>query len=92
MDVDHAPDDSHFVSIADIGRLNQARESREDQKVTLAQKHAESMEGCDTGTRVQSDSTCGHGKFGWQHTLAEICESSTGHGLSQGVSCGEPVT
>ncbi len=91
MDVDHAPDDSHFVSIADVGRLNQMHESREDQKVTLAQKHEESMEGCDDGTRVQSDGAIGHGKFGWQHTLAEICEGSTGHGLSQGVSCGEPV-
>ena len=91
MDVDHAPDDSHFVSIADVGRLNQMRKSKEDQKVTLAQKHEESTEGCDTGTRVQSDGAIGHGKFGWQHTLAEICEGSTGHGLSQGVSCGEPV-
>ncbi len=50
MDVDHAPDDSHFVSIADVGRLNQMRKSKEDQKVTLAQKHEESTEGCDDGT------------------------------------------
>ena len=86
------PDDSHFVSIADVGRLNQMHESREDQKVILAQKHKESMEGCDNGTQVQSDGTIGHGEFGWQHTLAVISEGSTGHGLLQGASCGEPVT
>ncbi len=91
MDVDHVPDDSHFVSIANVGRLNQTCESREDQKVILAQKHIESTEGCDNGTQVQSDSAIGHGEFGWQHTLAVISEGSTGHGLSQGASCGEPV-
>ncbi len=91
MDINHAPDDSHFVSIANVGRLNQMCKSREDQKVTLAQKHEESTEGCDNGTRVQSDGAIGHGKFGWQHTLVEICEGYTGHGLSQGASCGEPV-
>ncbi len=50
MDVDHAPVDSHFVSNADVGRLDQTCESREDQKVTLAQKHMESIEGGDSGT------------------------------------------
>ncbi len=92
MDVDHVPDDSHFVSIADVGGLNQMRESREDQKVVVAQKHKESTEGCDIGTRVQSDSIIGHGEFVWQHTLAVISKGSTGHGLSQGASCGEPET
>ncbi len=91
MDIDHMPDDSHFVSIADVGRLYQMRESREDQKVILAQKHEESMEGCDGDTRVQSDGVTGHGESGWQHTLAVTSEGSTGHGLSQGASCGEPV-
>ncbi len=91
MDVNHMPDDSHFVSIANVGRLNQMRESREDQKVILAQKHKESTDGRDIGTLVQSDGTNGHGEFGWQHTLAVISEGSTGHGLSQGASCGEPV-
>ncbi len=92
MDVDHIPVDSHFVSNADIGRLDQIRESREDQKVTLAQKHIENTEGCDNGTQVQSDGAIGHGTFGWQHTLAVISEGSTHHGLSQGASCSEPVT
>ena len=50
MDVDHMPDDSHFVSIANVGRLNQMHKSREDQKVILAQKHKEGMEGRDSGT------------------------------------------
>ncbi len=92
MDVDHVPDDSHFVSIADVGRLNQMRKSREDQKVILAQKHEKSIEGHANDTQVQSDSVIGHGEYGWHHTLAVIGEVSTCHGLSQGASCGEPVT